>query len=263
VDAVLNRLMESAGQSEYLVLEIFLEARTALDREEQGQLAERISQQLRNGAPFDSLARQFSAATSAAVGGNMGWVMADQVNQAMADQLAQMDVGQVSDPIETREGYYIVRLQDRRKVLGADPMDIRLTLKHITLPISQDATQQERDALVNRILAVTSRHDNCGDTASAAADLGTTSFGDVGQVTLRDLPANIRSGLQDLQVGEASEPFGTQNQYQVLIVCGREEPNVEPPSYQVVENSLIDQRLAMMSRRYLRDLRQDAIIDYR
>jgi len=263
VDAVLNRLMESAGESEYLVSEIFLQVASSIERDTQRQLAQRLSEQLRNGAPFESLARQFSSAASAATGGSMGWVMADQVNSAMAEELAGMQVGQVSDPIETTDGFYVIRLQDRRKVLGADPMDVQVTLKHITLPFSQDATTQEREALVNRIRTATSQHDNCADTASVAALLNTTSYGDVGKVRLRDLPADIRDNLMDLQVGEASKPFGTATQMQILIVCGREEPKVEPPSYQAIENNLIDQRLAMMSRRYLRDLRQDAIIDYR
>src|SRR3546814_5060338 len=131
------------------------------------------------------------------------------------------------------------------------------------MPFSQDSTEEERAALASRVQTVTAGHDVCTDTAAAAADLGSTSYGDVGKVKLRDLPQNIRAELQGLQVGQASKPFATQSQMQVLIVCGREEPHVEPPSYQAIENSLVDQRLAMMSRRYLRDLRQDAIVDYR
>jgi len=263
VDAVLNRLMESAGEAEYLVSEIFLKVPSIADRDSQRQLAQRLSEQLRNGAPFESLARQFSSATSAAIGGNMGWVMADQVNKAMATELTGMQVGDVSDPIETSDGFYVIRLQDRRKVLGADPLDVQLTLKQITMPFSQDSTEEERTALANRVQTVTANYDICANTAAAAADLGSTSQGDVGTVRLRDLPQNIRTELQELQVGQASKPFAAQNQMQVLIVCGRDEPEVQPPSYQMIENNLVDQRLAMMSRRYLRDLRQDAIIDYR
>ena len=260
---MMKHLMANAGQSEYLVSEIFLSADTRQQREEQKDLATRLSTQLRAGAPFESLARQFSAAASAANGGILGWVQADQVSAPIAAALEKMDPGTVSDPIAADNGYYIIRLQDRRKILGVDPMDEQMTLKQITATISADATQDERNAFAAHMQQVSADRNACEDTAAIAADIGNATSADVGQVRLRDVPKNIGDQLKDLPIGQASAPVGVGNQLQMLIVCARTAPKVTPPSYDAIESQLVDQRLSLIAQRYLRDLRQDAIIDYR
>jgi peptidyl-prolyl cis-trans isomerase SurA len=48
------------------------------------------------------------------------------------------------------------------------------------------------------------------------------------------------------------------------MVCSKEGPKtVAEPDRRAVEEQLTDQRLDMMARRYLRDLRRDAMIEYR
>ena len=263
VETVMKHLMDNAGQSEYLVSEIFLSADTRQEREDDRELAARLSTQIRAGAPFESLARQFSKAASSANGGVLGWVQADQVSEPIAAALQTMDPGTVSDPIEADNGIYIIRLQDRRKILGVDPMDERLTLKQITATVSADATQDERQAFAAHMQQVSADRDACADTAAIAADIGNAASGDVGQVRLRDVPKNIGDQLKDLPIGQASAPFAVGNQLQMLIVCARTAPKVQPPSFEAIESQLVDQRLSLIAQRYLRDLRQDAIIDYR
>src|SRR3546814_15699902 len=75
---------------------------------------------------------------------------------------SDLTVGAVSDPIETSDGFYVIRLQDRRKVLGADPMDVEVTLKHITMPFNQDSTAEERAALASPVQTVRSEERRVG-----------------------------------------------------------------------------------------------------
>jgi peptidyl-prolyl cis-trans isomerase SurA len=64
-------------------------------------------------------------------------------------------------------------------------------------------------------------------------------------------------------VGQASEPVQTGSDMRVLVVCGKKVAEVKEPTPAEIEDFLSNQRLAMMARRYLRDLRRDAIIDYK
>lgn len=263
IDVVLKHMMDNAGEAEYLITEIFLTAGSISEREASADLAVRLAGQLQGNAPFESMVRQFSRATSAAAGGDLGWMQEDQMIPAIAEYIRDMDVGNVSDPIEAGGGYYIIQLRDRRRILAADPMDTELNLTQITLAISQDATEDEIKATIDKVSMTAEGRNGCADIAGLAGDLGTSTYGEVGIVSLRDLPADIRDILQELELGEASTPFFSSGQIQVLFVCDRVEPVVEPPSLDMIENSLTSQRLAMMSRRYLRDLRQDSIVDYR
>ncbi len=50
----------------------------------------------------------------------------------------------------------------------------------------------------------------------------------------------------------------------VLVLCGREDPQTQTTvSYEDVANSLADARINLRARRFLRDLRRDAVVDYR
>ena len=49
----------------------------------------------------------------------------------------------------------------------------------------------------------------------------------------------------------------------MLMLCGRDDPQVgTAPTFDAVENQLLDERINKRSQTYLRDLRRDAVIDY-
>src|SRR3546814_12148499 len=75
VEGIIERLKEAQGSEEYRVGEIFLSA-TPENKAEVMANAERIAEQIRGGASFIAYARQFSQASSAAVGGDLGWMRA-------------------------------------------------------------------------------------------------------------------------------------------------------------------------------------------
>ena len=67
-----------------------------------------------------------------------------------------------------------------------------------------------------------------------------------------------------MQVGQATRPFGSLEEgVRVLVICGRDEVNPSMPTYETVMAQMNEERVNMRARRYLRDLRRDAIIDFR
>jgi peptidyl-prolyl cis-trans isomerase SurA len=84
------------------------------------------------------------------------------------------------------------------------------------------------------------------------------------QVKMRDLPVTLQEMMVPMQVGQATQPFGSLEEgVRVLVMCGRDEVDPTAPSYDEVYNQLNDERMNTRSRRYLRDLRRDAVIEYR
>ena len=67
-----------------------------------------------------------------------------------------------------------------------------------------------------------------------------------------------------MQVGQATQPFGSiDDGVRVLVICGRDEVDPREPSRDDIQNQLLEERVNSRSRRYLRDLRRDAIIEFR
>ena len=67
-----------------------------------------------------------------------------------------------------------------------------------------------------------------------------------------------------LGVGQATQAFGAAERLSVLVMCGREDPPEQrEPNADAIMNQVTEQRVQRRAQRYLRDLRRDAVIDYR
>ena len=118
VKAVLDRMNASKGTEEFHVGEIFL-ASTPTPRMRRSRNAGKILEQLKGGASFAGYARQYSEASTAAVGGDLGWVRPEQLPGPIADAVRQMGPGTISNPIPVPGGVSIIAVQDTRKILTA------------------------------------------------------------------------------------------------------------------------------------------------
>src|SRR4051812_11239929 len=98
VKAVLDKMTASKGTQEYRVGEIFLSSTPATETQILDN-ANKILEQLRNGASFAAYARQYSEASTAAVGGDLGWVRPEQLPASLASVLSGMGPGTISDAI--------------------------------------------------------------------------------------------------------------------------------------------------------------------
>ena len=263
VEQVLERLQNSAGQFEYLVSEIYLLVDLPSRRDEVRASAERLVAQIREGAPFQAVARQFSNAATAAVGGDMGWVTEGQLIEVLDSQLKNMTPSDVSDPISAGGGFYILNLRDRRRILSIDPLDMRLDLRQIAYVFDESTTRESIQQRLEELDVLYEEIEGCDQTAAFAERTNATQEFAVGEISLREMPAQLRTSLQDLEIGKSTAPVLTQNGVLLLVVCGRTEPEVNMPTFDAVLNRLEQQRLSMMARRYLRDLRRNAVVDYK
>ena len=262
VKAVLDKMTASKGTEEFRVGEIFLSSTPATQTQILDN-ANKILEQLRNGASFAAYARQYSEASTAAVGGDLGWVRPEQLPASLASVLRDMGPGTISDPIPVAGGLSIIAVQDTRKILTRDPRDDVLSLKQVSVMFPKGTTRQQAEPVVSRFAEAARTVGGCGGADKLAADFH-AEIVQSDQVKLRDLPATLQNMMLPMQVGQASLPYGNlEDGVRVLVICGRDEVDPSQPSYDEVYNQLNDERINTRARRYLRDLRRDAVIEFR
>jgi peptidyl-prolyl cis-trans isomerase SurA len=263
VQSVIERLKAAKGTQEFRVGEIFLSSTPETAAETRAN-ALRIVQQLRQGASFPAYARQFSEASTAAVGGDLGWVRAEQLPEPLAQAAQAMPVGQLSDPIPVPGGFSIIAVQDTRQLLTADPRDAVLSLKQMSISFPAGMAKAAAEPLVTRFAQTVQSMGGCGGAEEAAAKIGAEVVSS-DQVRVRDLPPALQNALLAMSIGQTTPPFGTfEEGVRVLVLCGRDDPDTSAePSFQEVYAKLEEDRVNMRARRYLRDLRRDAVVDYR
>lgn len=263
VNAILAKLQASKGTQEYRVFELYQSAAPeSAARVEATQ--RKIIEQLRSGGSFAVYARQYSESSTAAVGGDLGWIRLGLLPESLDNVMKTMSVGQIAGPIPIPGGYDILYLQDTRAVLTADPRDTAFSLRQMTLTFPQGTAPEVAKARANEFGSATQAMAGCGQVRATALKFGAEVVDSDG-VKARDLPAALSDILLKLQVGQSSPIFGSlADGVKVLTICGRDDPQAAAlPKPNEINDMLKDQRVNIRAQRYLRDLRRDAIIEYR
>ncbi len=263
VQAIMARLEASKGQKEFHIGEIYLSA-TPENSTEVVANARRIIDQIRQGGSFAAYARQFSEASTAAVGGDLGWVRAPQLPDALALAAQEIAVGQIAGPIAVPGGFSVVYLVDSRQVLTTDPRDAVLNLRQMSIKFDPSVAPAAATARAEAFAKATRNMGGCGRVADVAAKQNAEVI-DNDQVRVRDLPAPLQEMLLKLSIGESTPPFGSQAEgVRVLVLCGRDDAQTSGgPSFDQLMAQMEETRVNQRAQRYLRDLRRDAVVEYR
>lgn len=256
VEQALRQLSEAASRPQYLIGEIYIEASRVGGQQAAINGAEQLVAQMVQGAPFQAVARQFSAAPSAARGGDAGWIVQGTVQPALQTALDTLQVGQLSRPIAVEGGVYIVYMRDKRSGAATS----LVTLRQAMIELPETAGEAEVAAATARLTALQPQL-TCDNllqrTSSEAGLLGS----DLGESDVANLAPQFQQVARSAEVGTVSSPVRTPLGLHLVAVCRRRVGGAEIPSYREVEGRLQNQNLAMLARRYIRDLRADALIE--
>ncbi|HEY2892482.1 MAG TPA: peptidylprolyl isomerase [Dongiaceae bacterium] len=263
IDDELRRVSESLGKPEYELGEIFL----AVDQPDQDaavrQSADRLMDQLRQGADFERLAAQFSQSRSATSGGLVGWVRPDQLDQELADAVTGMTPGQYDGPIRSTGGYYIVQVRRIRPIGKADPDDTVVALKQVFVSAPSTLPKAQIDAALIKVQALRARISNCDDMDKVGGEIMPAGSIDLGTATVADLPPELKDMGRNLPIGQISAPVQVDTGIGIFMVCKRQPAADKTPSRAAVARALVAARIDDLARGYLRDLRRAAVIDIR
>lgn len=262
VNEMLERLKAAKGTDEYRIGEIYLSA-TPESRQQVYDNATQIVQQIRQGGSFVAYARQYSQASTAAVGGDLGWIRLAQLPGELAVVARDMQPNQLIGPIEVPGGFDILFLIDKRQVLTADPRDAVLALKQIAISFPKGTTEAQAGIKAEAFAKAIKSAKGCGDVDSVAARIGAQVVAN-DQVKARDLPGPIQKSILELSPGETLPPFGSLDDgVRILMLCGRDDPQVAAgPDFEQLQAQMEDERINKRAQMYLRDLRRDAVIEY-
>lgn len=256
IDETLERAEEAMNQDRVNISEILLLTNNQLDEQRLMTEAEQIVQQLRAGINFGAVARQFSSASSSASGGNIGWVPINQLDENIVPIIENMAVGDISEPIETSAGIYIVQLNSKQQSGGVDPMRNLFDLLIITYDVATEGHLAKLESLRDNFTT-------CKDTEANAKEMDARNVTKTGLVELRRFPKNLQSEIGTKEAGQVIGPKKNEKIAEMVVVCGRKDDQGAAISRDAIENNLYSQRLAIMARRHLRELRRDSIVEYR
>jgi peptidyl-prolyl cis-trans isomerase SurA len=253
------RVAAEASKPKYQISEVFIDAGKAGGMSQAMDEANQLIAQLHQGAPFAAVARQFSASSTAANGGDAGWVTAGELDPGVQAALDQMRPGSLSGPIQVKDGVYIIDLRDRQ----AGGTALLISLKQAAIALPPDASADAVAAAQAKLIALRAQLHGCDNFETIAGHVDGVLAGDLGEADAKDLAPAFRDAAMTLNVGQISEPIRSDQGLHLIAVCGKRSNTAQGLDHDQIENRLIGERLEMINRRSIRDLRNSASIEVR
>ena len=133
---------------------------------------------------------------------------------------------------------------------------ILLVVPHGSPDAVYEARKRDADALRARFV-------NCADGIPFARALPEIAVRDPVNKSSADLPQELRNILDNTEVGHLTPPEQTKEGVQMFAVCSKKESKADAPGLKQIRDAMFEQKFGAKAKRYLAELRRQAMIEYR
>ena len=262
-----NEAGAATGRSAYHLYHILVslpEGATPEEIQSARKQAEQVVAQVRAGSDFGQIALSRSDGRQALEGGDLGWRKASELPTLFTDEVTDMQKGEVSDPIRSPSGFHIILLADYE---GSDRQIVQQTqARHILISTSEITSDDEARG---RLQQLKSRIDGGDDFAALARshsdDKGSAiKGGDLGWVSSGDLVPRFEEQMNQLSIGETSEPFRTEFGWHIVQVLERRDyDNTDEVLKSQAREAIRERKAVEATEFWLRRLRDEAYVETR
>ena len=220
--------------------------------------------ELKAGVSFAKVSASFSDAPNALEGGSLGWKKASQMPALFLDALRAMQVGEVSAPLRSPNGFHVLKLNNKRG--GNSPLVIQQThARHILIKLSE--IMSEKDGKL-KIDGIKERLDN-GEKFEALArqyseDSTASSGGDLNWVNPGDTVPQFEKAMNELKELQISPPVRTQFGWHLIQVIERRSQDMSKEAARLKARQEIRAKKADEAYQdWIRELRDRAYVEIR
>ena len=227
--------------------------------------ADKAVKELREGKDFKQAAIGISDGGQALKGGDLGWRTKGQLPTLFVDVVEEMGEGTISDPIRSPSGFHIIKMLEM-KGAGGKVMVTKTSARHILVKTNELIDDKEAKRRLDSLKSRISDGDDFEALARAHSDDKGTALqgGSLGWVAPGALVPPFETAMNQLAIGEISDPVQTQFGWHLIQVLDRKEKDnsVEYKKNQVREE-IRKRKIEEETELWLRRLRDEAYVDIR
>ncbi|MCH8846340.1 MAG: peptidylprolyl isomerase [Proteobacteria bacterium] len=266
-NALSNMEFQGKTETEYLLSHILIslpEAPTP-DEEEQARLvATKVLEDLKAGQDFAMMASTYSDGQRALEGGDLGWRKKNEIPTLFSTQIASMEKGDISDLIKSSSGFHIVKLADVRS--SEKHIITQTNARHILIKLDELTTADDARVRLDQLKTRIEGGDDFEVLAKSHSDdtVSAADGGNLGWSSPGRMVPKFEEVMDQLEIGEISQPFDTQFGWHLLQVLDRREHDDTENVRRTKASEAIRRRKSEEAHQnWLRHLRDEAYVEYR
>ncbi|AEJ01805.1 Chaperone surA [Nitrosomonas sp. Is79A3] len=269
VDNFLHTQETSAeGNDEYRLAHILILVSENMNSAQIQQRAERADMALRKlkeGVEFAQVVAEFSDAADAKQGGIIEWRPITQMGPAFAELLTPLQPGDVTQVVQSPNGFHIFKLLGRRVQEVPTVIIDQTHARHVLIKINE--LTSENDARL-KIIQIKERLDKGEDFAEVAKlyseDTSASSGGDLGWLSPGDTVPDFERAMNALLPGQVSDPVRSQFGWHLIQVMERRSQDISlNRRRQTARQAIRNRKADVVVQEWLRQLRDQAYVEYR
>ncbi len=223
--------------------------------------AQNIYQQIMDGGDFGEMAIRYSESDTSLSGGLLGWIEGQQIPSFFVDILTGMEAGDVSEPFRTSSSFHIVKVNELRSAIQRSEIN-QTKARHILITpneIIDDATAKQQ--LENALQRIEEGED-FGELAKLLSDGPTAPVGgDLGWSDPGSFVPEFERVMNDLEIGETSEPFRSPFGWHIVEVLDRRVyDNTEDLKRRNCDARIRNSKMEDETQLWMRRLRDEAFV---
>ena len=222
-----------------------------------------VKEKFLSGENFASLARMYSDSGNALDGGDLGWRKISEVPEIFLSSLENMDKGDISEIIETLNGFYVFFLEDKKEMENVEIEERKV--RHILIKTNAIVTNEIAENKLKELKSRINNGESFSDLAKAYSE-DTMSAANGGELEWSP-PGTFVPQFEDkidlLPLKEISEPFLTQFGWHILEVLEkRKQDNTEIIKRNLARQYLISGRSREVIDSWIIELKEKNFIKY-
>ena len=245
VDTLASNLMNKVGKVEYNYSEILFKNVIENDWKNTKKRMNKVLSLLESKSSFDLIAKNFDENISTTNLEKNRWVLEDNLDENLKNVLDKLDVGEVKSEIKIKNGYKILKLNQKR-IFGLETFTYSF--------IKFSSFNRDLNDLRSKNITCDSKEDNF-------------NFEDISFVTLENIRANeiseiFRDELRKTDVGFFTNVIEISGENNILLICDKLDKENQVVNREKIETKIFSEKFNQLSNTYLTNLRKNINVKF-
>ena len=245
VDTLANNLMNKIGKVEYNYSEILFKNIKENDWENTKKRMNNALSLLESRSSFDLVAKKFDENISTTNPEKNRWVLVDNLDDDLRNALNKLDVGEIKSEIKTKNGYKIIKLNEKR-IFGLEAFTYSF--------IKFSSFNRDLNELKSQNITCESNEDDF--------NLENISFVSIENIKANELSEIFHDELKKTDIGFFTDIIEISGEDNILLVCNKFDKENQIVNREKIETKIFSEKFNQLANTYLTNLRKNINVKF-